>query len=149
MPCLTIALELAGGSALIREQGDAFPAAKASHRDEIPGVLGDDVCSDQIHLAAGVAIAIAGAGAVDAVEPVVLVSGPGRLDLDSADPFPAFHDEVVACAVAPGLGDDEAEGVGAGEKLDFGPLAFYFARAGTWGRRGHGGGGRRSSWLLH
>ena len=57
------------------------------------------------------------------------IPAPDRFHLHPAYAVSTFHDEVVACALSPGLGDDEAKSEGAREKPGLGPLAFLLAGA--------------------
>ena len=52
--------------------------------------------------------------------------GPDGFDLHSPKNFSKAHDNVVAIAVAPRLGNGEAEGSGPAHEGEFGELAAMF-----------------------
>ena len=92
--------------------------------DDVPDVEGDDVGGDEVDVAFGVdgaafADGVGGAGFIGAGAEAL-----GALDLDAeeldAGSRAIVEDEVVALAIAKGLGDGEAALVGAVEESDFG-----------------------------
>ena len=96
-------------------------------RDDVPDVEGDDVGGDEIDVALGVdgatfADGVGGAGFVG-----VGAEAVGALDLDAEEVDlrlrTVVEDEVVALAIAPGLGDGEAALAGLVEECGFGTLS--------------------------
>ena len=100
------------------------------YRDDVPDVEGDYVGGDEVDVALGVdgaafAYGVGGAGFVGSGAEAL-----GALDLDAVEfdfwPGAIVEDEVVALAVAEGLGDGEAALVAAVEESDFGMLSGAF-----------------------
>jgi len=80
--------------------------------DDVPDVEGDDVGGDEVDVGAGVdgasfADGVGGAGFVGAGADAF-----SAFDLDAVESGAVVEDEVVAAAVAPGLGDAESEAGG-------------------------------------
>jgi len=91
---------------------------------DVPEILRNDVGDEEVDLVAGVGgfpsgslHAVAGFGVA-----------PSGLDLDAEESVAGVEDEVVAFAVAPGLGDGEAEAGSFGEKSGLGGFSAPFAR---------------------
>jgi hypothetical protein len=101
-----------------------------------PGVLGNDVGDEEVDFggAVGDGASAGAAMTVDVIEAVEKSSG--RFDLDAEEAACGVEDEVVAFAVAVGLGDAEAHGggfVGEGEFGEFAAaLGGEFALAGSF-----------------
>jgi len=90
--------------------------------NDVPGVGGDDVGSDEVQLVGGIRHSIGGYVAFIRVAAFVL----GALDLDAQEASIVFDGEVVAGHVSPRLGDAEAMFGGASHKAQFGPLTPRF-----------------------
>jgi hypothetical protein len=94
--------------------------------EDVPDVERDYVGGDEIHVGAGVdgasfAGGVSGAGFVS-----LGAQALGAFDLNAPEALSVVEDEVVAEAVAPGLGDAESEGGGAVEEVGFGALSGDF-----------------------
>lgn len=103
---------------------DLAVGSDRGNRYDIPGVNRDDVSNDEVDLIGGVSRA-ASTGFDDVT---VVDKALGGLDLDAPKFVAGVEDEVVALALAPGLGDAEAQASGFGEKGGFDGLAARFAR---------------------
>ena len=76
--------------------------------DDVPHVEGDDVGYEEVDLVGGVGnVALEGPVGVDDVS--AIVDAASGLDLDAPEVLTGIEDEVIAAAVADGLGDSEAE----------------------------------------
>jgi len=123
----------------IEEQAGTV-ADEGDGQDE-PGVLGNEVGDEEIHLGGKIGDGAASGAAlgVDVIKAVE--EGGRRLDLDAVEGGPGVENEVVALAVAVGLGDGEAEADGFVSEGDFGQfsaaLGGEFALVwGFWARAG-------------
>ncbi len=86
----------AGGEHEVAFEGDEYGGGH-----DVPGVFEDDVDGEEIHLAAGVVLAAAGA---DAANVSVAEAGYGGFDLDAQEVSVVFDGDIVALGVSPGLG---------------------------------------------
>jgi|ERR1051326_7344279 hypothetical protein len=96
---------------------------------DVPGGLGNDVGDDEVNFLGGIA-RVAG-HVFDAVTGIG--EALSRLDLDAPESVSGVEDEVVALAVAPGLGGAEAEAGDAGEERGFDGFANFLGGGETDG----------------
>jgi hypothetical protein len=112
---------LFGGAVGIKtEHGGGHAGADG---EDVPKIERDDVGYEEVDVGGGVD----GAAFADGVSSAGFISvgaeGVGGLDLDAEEAASVVEDEVVALAVAPGLGDTESEGAGFVEEGGFAALA--------------------------
>src|SRR5438874_12226859 len=116
-------------------EGDGvFDAANVRERDDVPEILGHDVEGEEIYVTRIVGLFFSVRSARDGVAEVGAASAAGArlwtlesgFDLDAAKDAAAIDDEVVAGGIAPGFGDGESVGGGAGHELQFDPFAATF-----------------------
>ena len=129
MPGLAVALELAAAG-VVRGEPDGAHSAESHERDDVPGVAGNYVSSNEIELAGTVAALFEPVANGDVIV-LAIFEGDG-LDLHALESAASVHDEVVGSAVAVGLGDVASESESAGEEAHFGPLALAFAAGGLF-----------------
>ncbi len=94
------------------------------YRDYIPQIFRDNINSEEIDFAGGIAAIIA-----SALHHIVRVDKTHRgFDLNAPEAAAGVGDEVVALAVSPDTGDAEAEVGGFGEESGFRGLATRLTR---------------------
>lgn len=126
MPGFAVGLEAHDFGLAMRIEAKHGAGLGDFHRDDVPGVERDDIAGDEVGIGGGVdgtafAAGVSGAGFVGS-----RTKGVGSLDLDAPEAGAVVDDEVVALAVSPGLGDDEAEAGGANDEGGFGKLSDTF-----------------------
>ena len=135
MPSLEV-LEISVAGAGGVEQQRIRNRAQIGERDDVPEIEWDDEQGEEIDLGGGVSadffVGAAGDGVaqVGAARAILVLGGlQGGFDLDAAKDGALLDDEVVAGGIAPGLGDGQSVGGGAGHELQFDPFAAAFGVA--------------------
>jgi hypothetical protein len=96
-------------------------------RDDVPGIVSDDVSGDEVDFVSGVwndGFMCAGTGDANAVSPAG--GGKNRFDLNAKDAAIGLDDHVVGFAVAVGLADGESHAGGFDDEDQFRDDAFAF-----------------------
>ncbi len=107
----------------VKKDGVPGPLYSGSGND-VPEVFGDDVEGEEIDLVGGIAFHLPSRRPRDCVAHVRLARFPGGgFHLHTVEYAVGFHNEIVAGGIAPGFGDGEPVGGGAGHELQLDPLA--------------------------
>ena len=93
-------------------------------RDDVPGLLGDDVAGEEVNMLGGVLPAVVVGSELTAVSGVDAVTG--GLNLNSDDAGAEIEGDVEGLGVSPGLEDRETAAEGFGYELGFDPFAAFF-----------------------
>jgi len=135
-PGFAVELE-AAAAGMVGAEAEGFHGSEGGDGDDVPGVVGNDVGSEEVEVAGGVgglaAMAAAGADAIG----VALGDGNG-LDLDAAEDAAGIDNEVVEGGVAVGFGDGEAQACGLMEESQFGEFSLALGVATDPGPRQNG-----------
>jgi len=110
---------------------NVFVARDCFHRDDVPGIVGDDVGGEEIDVVGGVeaaSVAVASNAKIDEVS--ATMRGEGGFDLDAEQAVSAGDYEIESKAVAVGLADAESEASGFKYEDEFGEFAFALGIAG-------------------
>ena len=124
VPGFTVGFEAIGGSGLaVRIEAEHGRGRADFDGDDVPDVEGHNMGGEEVDVVAGVdgasfADGVGGAGFVG-----LGTDGFGGFDLHAPEALSVVENEVVAEAVAPGLGDAESEAGSAVEEGGFGALA--------------------------
>lgn len=101
---------------------EADLAAGGGDGDDVPGIVGHDVGGDEVHLLAGIGLALAASDADKGLG--AGVAEAGGLDLDAEDGAAGLDQEVVRGGVTPRLGNAQAELGGAYQEAQFDELSL-------------------------
>jgi len=123
-PGLSVGGEVGAFSGMIaRREEDAGAVLDFGDGEDEPGVFGDDVGDEEVDFVGlvGDGPMVGAAMGVDAVE--AAEHGGGGFDLDAQEAASGVEDEVVAFAVAVGLGDVESQRRGFEDEGEFGKFS--------------------------
>src|ERR1700690_806670 len=121
-------------------EAEAGGAGEGFDGQDVPGVDGEDVGDQDVDVVGGVGDFAFAVDAVDGLD--VVAAGAedfGAFELDAPEAGAGAEDEVVALAVSPGLGDEEAESSGLEHEGGFGELSGALVVAVDWGAGGGAG----------
>jgi hypothetical protein len=114
-----------------RIKTDVFAASDGVHRDDVPGIVGDDVGGEEVDVISGVqtaSVAVAANAKIDEVS--AAMRGESGFDLDAEQAVSAGDHEIESQAVAVRLADAESEAGGFEDENQFGEFAFALGTAG-------------------
>ena len=103
-----------------------FAIFHQGYRENVPSVFGEDVSDKEVDLFRGI-WNIATARGLQAIVSSGAPFSPDGFDLYASKNFSQAHDDIIAIAIAPGLGNGEAEGSGPAHEGEFGEFATMFA----------------------
>ena len=110
----------------LRRNAHHFAMFDHHYGENIPSVFREDVSHQEIDFFSGIWNVAGACGPQSVVRPSRTFS-PHGFYLNAPKNFSQAHDDIIAIAIAPGLGNGEAEGSGPAHEGEFGEFAAMFA----------------------